>query len=77
MHALVLKPNVFVFTKGPLGAKTAFDSGLVPREGQRGLTVFASNFLEKRKLMATELFRSFVLIGPSNRSEKSDICQPV
>jgi hypothetical protein len=41
-HAWVLKPNAFVLTKGPLGAKTVFDGVLVLRKGQFGLTVFAS-----------------------------------
>ena len=55
VYAWVLKPNAFVLSKGPLGAKTAFDGVLVLRKGQRGLTVFASKVFNKRIIMATEV----------------------
>lgn len=55
VYAWVLKPNAFVLTKGPLGAKTAFDGVLVLRKGQFGLTVFASKVFTKRKLMVTDV----------------------
>jgi hypothetical protein len=55
MRAWVLKPNAFVLTKGPLGAKTVFDCVLVLRKGQFGLTAFASKVFAKRKLMVTEV----------------------
>ena len=54
-HAWVLKPNAFVLTKGPLGAKTVFDGVLVLRKGQFGLTVFTSKVFTKRKLMVTDV----------------------
>jgi len=63
----VLKPNAFVLTKGPLGAKTAFDGVLVLRKGQFGLTVFASKVFTKRKLMVTdvEVYFCFLLVDIS------------
>ena len=53
--AWVLKPNAIVLTKGPLGAKTAFDGVLVLRKVQFGLTVFASKVFTKCKLMVTDV----------------------